>query len=123
MGRLAPNYEKANKLQQTIWIWHFCKCSEKSEKITALSAPTQLCNALKNGGDVSCVTFGWRICDLRMTKRYAELDESYIEQRIAFIPSAFASRERMQIWTVGSCSSCYNEEISGTLEQQNGNGI
>lgn len=59
------------------------KYSEKSgEKIT----PYQLRHSfatlfLKNGGDVFSLQHLMAHSDLRMTKRYTELDESYIEQQ------------------------------------------
>ncbi len=77
-----PNYEgkqlKVDHLDKA-----FLKYSEKSgEKIT----PYQLRHSfatlfLKNGGDVFSLQHLMAHSDLRMTKRYTELDESYIEQQ------------------------------------------
>ena len=79
---LFPNYEgKQLKVDHLDKV--FLKYSQKSGiKIT----PYQLRHSfatlfLKNGGDVFSLQHLMSHSDLRMTKRYTELDESYIEQQ------------------------------------------
>lgn len=75
---LFPNYEGARYLDKA-----FIRYSEKSGvKIT----PYQLRHSfatlfLKNGGDLFSLQHLMGHADLRMTKRYTELDESYIAQQ------------------------------------------
>ena len=79
---LFPNYEGA-RLKVDHLDKAFIRYSEKSGvKIT----PYQLRHSfatlfLKNGGDLFSLQHLMGHADLRMTKRYTELDESYIEQQ------------------------------------------
>lgn len=95
---LFPNYEggylKVDHLDKA-----FLKYSEKSGiKIT----PYQLRHSfatlfLKNGGDVFSLQHLMAHSDLRMTKRYTELDESYIEQQHrAYSPAVLLGQKSTQ---------------------------